>query len=234
MVYADYYGSHNPWYYILQITIIIYGAGLIANIVLVMNTSVPNTAFKTLPGGPIHSLRYSSFQWTIFMLAGFKYFMYPAVNQMILYRRSRGCSIFWYAVIFSLVLINFFVVLGLARFYSSCNGQGQIDNPCTSKVYCCAQEIWSVSTNNCINTQACTAGFPATQADLRPNVDFIWYFSVSVAFLAFDLFFVGFFGGVFHISPIPRAITKRQAMEEGLNSEKGVMNNNNNKMTKGE
>lgn len=217
MVYKDYYGSDNPWYYVLQITQIIYCAGLLANIVLVMNTSVPDTVFKTLPGGTPYSLRYHSFQWAIFMLAAFKYLMSPFLSQMVLYRRSRGCSIFFFVFIFAIALIDFFVVMGLARFYSACNGNGQVDNPCNSLVWCCAQEIWSISTNGCHNTGPCGPDYPTTQSELGANVNFVWYFAVSVVFLAFDLFYVGFFGGAFYVSPIPKVLYSAQ-----------------NKMTKGE
>lgn len=240
MVYRDYYASNSPWYYVLQITQIIYGCGLLANIVLVMNTNVPDTVFKTLPGGTEYNLRYNSFQWTIFMLAGFKYLMHPILSQMILYRRSRGCSIFWFILIFAIALIDFFVVLGLARLYSDCNRSGQLDNPCNSLVWCCAKEIWTVSSNLCMNNGPCAAGFPTTVAELGANVDFVWYFAVSVAFLAFDLFYVGFFGGAFYVSPIPKVVTRKKAEEDGLigsSMEQGLntlLSSNKNKMTKGE
>jgi hypothetical protein len=217
MVYRDYYHTSSPWYYVLQISVLVYAAGLVANLVLVMNTSVIDTIFRTLPGGTPYSLKWHTFQWFIFMIANMKYFMPILMNQMILYRKSRGCSILWFVFLFIIVMFDLFVVLGLLRFYSACNGQGQPDNPCNSLIYCCAQDIYTISTNACPNSSPCPDYPGLTRDQLGANVDFKWYLAVSIVFLAFDLIFVGFFGGVFYISPLARVKGKNNEEEDNDN-----------------
>jgi len=194
---SDYYQTSSPWYYILQVVMILYGIGAIAYLVILQNENVPNTYFRTLPGGTHFSLKYVSFQWVVLMLSAIKIIMYCIVNTMILYRSSRGCSVLWFIIIILIAFVDVITVVGLGQFYSRCNQVGQLDNPCNDDRWCCAPEIYTVPTHNCPNTVACAAAPVASLSELTSNIDFRWLFWVNFVFMIADLFFAAFFAGMF-------------------------------------
>jgi hypothetical protein len=92
----------------------------------------------------------------------------------------------WLFLLVVVIAMDFLVLSILSNHYSKCNGLDQLDNPCNDKKWCCASEIYSNPASLCGNT--CAAFIP--YSSLVADVDFIWLFSVTVAFCAFDLVFL--------------------------------------------
>jgi hypothetical protein len=74
-----------------------------------------------------------------------------------------------------------------------------VGNPCNSYKWCCASEIYMDATNLCADTVPCIP--PLTLAELKPQVDFVWLYSASVAFAAFDIFFLMLPIGLWVVGP---------------------------------
>jgi len=201
--YRDYYSLSSPWYWVLQICLTLYGMGVFAYLVVVQNIHVPDTVFQSLPGGTYYSARYITFVWFAIMFSAAKVFMYPVANAAVLFRGSRGCSIFWYIFVIALTMIHVVVIVGLGDQYGKCNQPGQKDNLCNDPLYCCAPEIYGASSNGCPNSVAC-AGLttPVTSvSQLGVSIDFLWLFWVNFAYLFIDILIMFFFGAVFGCCP---------------------------------
>jgi len=182
---TDLYESSNALYYFLQIVLWLYALGYVANLVLVMNTSVTHTYFKTLPGGALFTERYVTARWIFLMLALLRILVPICVLSMVLYRRSLGCLIGWLVVLVLLVIVDVLVLIALGTDYGGCNGQNEFGNLCNAPLWCCVPEIYGNPANMCLNSVGCT---PAVALeDLRPNTDFLWLFWVTFVFVVFDV-----------------------------------------------
>lgn len=208
----------SPWYYVIQIMLALYGLGYIATLVLIQNAIVPHTYFKANNNGVLYSLRYTSLYWYSLLFCAMRLFTFLVICQMLLYRKTTccgskgtGCSIFWMILLTGLTIVEVMNLTILGGYYSSCNGLGQVDNPCNDLLWCCAPEIYTQSGNLCSNTAACTPTIALTQ--LKPNVDFVWLFSTTVAFTGFDIFFL--------LLPIGLWLTKNGGGDGGEEEEDG-------------
>lgn len=185
----------SPWYYVIQVMLAIYGLGYVATLVLIQNAIVPHTYFKANNNGVLYSLRYVSLYWYSLLFCAMRLFTFLVICQMLLYRKTNccgtkgtGCSIFWMILLAGLTVVEVINLTILGGYYSKCNGLGQVDNPCNDLLWCCANEIFTQSGNLCSNTAPCTPAVALEQ--LKPNIDFVWLFSTTVAFTGFDIFFL--------------------------------------------
>jgi len=199
MALPDYYVVTGPWYYVLNVAKLIYAACFIAFTIVLQNATVPMTV--TAPGQPwgtYFSLVYKSLYWLVLFLSCWRIMMYVNVEFMILYRKTRACSVIWFVGLMIITLIDLLIVVGAGQMYGNCNLPGQTFNPCNAPDRCCVPEIYQVAQNGCANMIACQPQFPTLLSQLRPNADFMWFFYVSIGFLLADVLFVLFFAGLFY------------------------------------
>lgn len=202
-------GSDLKWY-LLQVAIYIFAAGIVADLVQVINLSVTDTYFRQLPGGTYYTLKYSSLQWALLLLTNVKLLMPVVALMAILFRKKRGCSIFWFTLVAAIWLISVVVVFGLGQLYSEANRNGQRDNIFTDPLYCCAPEIFTEPANHCPNTGACTCPpppmpcppLPTTRADLHAWQDASARFWVDFVYMLYHTGLLIFFAiAFFYPSP---------------------------------
>ncbi|MBX9636967.1 MAG: hypothetical protein K2Q45_05390 [Nitrosomonas sp.] len=189
----DAYDEGKPIYYVLQVLLVLYCAGYIASLTLVQNMDVPHTYNKGNADGILYSNRYISLYWFVGMFSGLRIFVPIFVCLSILFRKTTCCgsntffcSSMWLVLLVIVLLFDFVSLSVLGNFYAKCNGLDQVDNPCNDKKWCFTQEIYSNPANLCGNT--CNPFFP--YASLVADVDFVWLFSVTVAFCGIDLVFL--------------------------------------------
>ena len=183
----DRYEESTALFVILQIIVWLYVAGSIAYLVLIMNTTIRHTYLTpaTMPGTLV-SDRWNTFLWVFLFLSVVAHVGMPFVlDQLTLWRKSGGCSIFWAIFLILFVMISAIVVAVLGVYAGTCNGQNQNGNICNDLQWCCAPEIYSNPANLCPNTGMCTP--PKTLTELSSNVDFRWLLAVSIVFLVFDV-----------------------------------------------
>jgi hypothetical protein len=244
---ADWYSPYGAWYYILQVLIYVFAAGLIADLVQVMNLNVTDTYFRELPGGKYFTLQFSSLQWTLLMLTNVKYMMPPIVMMAILFRRQWSCTVFWFILMSIVWFSSLFVFIGFARFYGQANAmQGDRDNFFNSPLWCCAPEVYSNPSNQCPNVGACTCPpppqpcphIPTNVAELRVNEDALGRFWVDFVFFLYHSFMVGFFLWVLAQPAIKKRMAAREKRQEDTDLFREKVQQmpaiTTNKMTKGE
>ncbi len=193
--HVDAYDIGSGWYYVFHVMLIIYGLGYIASLVLIQNVQVEHTFHKANVHGVLYSDRYVSAYWLAVFLMTFRPLIFVVVCSLLLYRnttccgnKATACSAFWVVLLVLFVLADLLSFAIMSSFWTKCNGLGQAGNPCNSYKWCCAANIYSDPSNLCSITAACDP--VVTLSELQPNVDFVWLFSVSVAFAAFDVFFL--------------------------------------------
>lgn len=202
MSQKDYYTVTSASYYLLIIGTLLYAACFIAFLVLIQNANVTNTVLApNYPWGEYVSLLYASAYWLALFLSCWRILLVPSIQFLILFRKTRWCSIMWLVIIFLITLIDLLVIVSLGKLYGACNGVGQQFNPCNDPNYCCASEIYSQPNSGCTNTIACPASFPSSISGLYANVDFVWLFFTSLGFLVGDLIFLIYFMSMFYVSP---------------------------------
>jgi hypothetical protein len=198
--YRDYYDSkRSPWYWVLQVCVTLYGLGAFAYLVLLQNVHIPDTVFDALPGGRYYTGRYITFAWYAIMLSAASLVVYPAINALVLFRGSKGCSVFWFGLLVALTFLQLVVVVGLAEQYGKCNQGGQHGNLCNDPRWCCSPAIFTVTSNGCFNTVPCP-DYPSPK--LVPNTDFLWIFWSNFFFFFADLLLMLYFGLVFFCCPV--------------------------------
>lgn len=166
--------------YFFDVWIIVFGLFYFASLALVLNYS---TVHRMQPvTGIIYSLRYTSLEWVLSFLGPMRLLFGAAVMLMVIFRKQRGCISFWFAVLLAFFILDIFVLAGWGMFYSNCNKQGEVDNPCNDPLWCCYQPIYSVSGNACTNTVPCTP----VVTTLSPNVDFLWMFYTNLGFVVLE------------------------------------------------
>jgi hypothetical protein len=202
----DAYSIGSLWYYVLHTLLIIYGLGYIVSLVLIQNAQVEHTYTKANVYGILHSDRYVSAYWLALVLMTVRPLIFVVVCSLLLYRNTTccgnkaiGCNAFWVALLVIFVLADLLSFALMSSFYTKCNGIGQVGNPCNSYKWCCASEIYMDATNLCADTVPCIP--PLTLAELKPQVDFVWLYSASVAFAAFDIFFLMLPIGLWVVGP---------------------------------
>lgn len=184
---VDLYESSSALYYFLQFAVWIYVLAYVAHMVLILNTSVTHTYFKTLPGGTLFSERYATARWIFLMLGALRILVPIAVLSIILYRLHTNCMLWWIFVLALLVITDTLVLISLGTDFGDCNGQNQFGNLCNSVTppWCCAPSIFGNPGNMCPNSAGCTPA--VTVADLAPNSNFLWLFYATVGFVVLDL-----------------------------------------------
>lgn len=188
-MFRDWYTTKNTWYYVVQIAAYIFAAGLIADLVQVMNLYVPE----------------HNFQRVMLTLTNVKYLMPVFIMAAVLFRRSFNWSVLWFSLIVSCWAIGAFVLFGWGIYYSSANKKGAVGNVFNDPLWCCAPEVYSNAEHGCPNTEPCTCPtppepcphIPTSVSELRvPRqwlarfwVDFLYllYHSAVVAFFAWRL-----------------------------------------------
>jgi len=156
--------------------------------VFINNSSREHTYFK-YPGavgpgpGTLTSHRYDIY-WFAYFFSAISVITVPfAILLMIVYRESRDCSIGWMVVTVVLMLLQVFSVFVLFGAMAQCNHDGQVGNPCNSKVWCCVPAVVGVLANGCPNFGPCPGG-PFTRAELSMDGDFLWVFWINIWILA--------------------------------------------------
>lgn len=189
----DLYDRGEPLYYAVQILLGLYAVGYICSLVLLQNAQVPHTFTKGLDYGTLYSLRYVSLYWFALMFSALRIFVIVFVCLGILFRKTTCCGCkfscctgTWLTLLIIVVMFDFLTLSIVATHYSKCNGLDQLDNPCNDKRWCCVEEIYVNPANKCGNT--CPSYIPYDT--LVADVDFIWLFSLTVVFCAFDLVFM--------------------------------------------
>lgn len=215
---GDYYTLKSPWYWVIQAFTILYGLSIIAYGVVILNTTVTHTYFPGTVINEQYSQRYVSLAWYALFFAAMHIFMYPFVMMMITFRASYRCSIFWVALIFTLMVMSSYVIITLGRDYRFCNSPmpDQRDNLCNDKRWCCAPEVNAHEASGCpfAGGVGCEAS-PATPTtpfipainslnDLRTDTDFLWLFWPNFVYLLADICIVSFFLGIFCVAPFPQ------------------------------
>lgn len=189
------YEYGTPWYYALNVIIILYGLGYIASLVLLQNAYVPHTFTPGTTYGTLHTGRFTSGYWLALLFCGMRVFIPLVVCNMLLYRDTRcgrspgsGCIVFWLVCLVLLILFDLMGFTLLAGYYNKCNGIGSVDNPCNDKRWCCVPDVFMDPGNLCHNTVSCTP--LVFLPDLRPDTDFLWLFWTSFVFILADVFFL--------------------------------------------
>jgi hypothetical protein len=158
--------------------------------VLVNNTAFEHTYVKH-PSNPgvLTSDRYT-LEWWAYTVNSMVVVLFPmVVMMMIIYRKQYGCNVFWFLVFFLAFAAHTAGCVVLSVSYAQCNADGQANNQCNSKLWCCAPEIYSNPANDCANTLPCTP--PVTLAELTPDVDFVWFYWTNIYFALFHIVFAG-------------------------------------------
>jgi hypothetical protein len=207
---GDYYTLKSPWYWVIQAFTITYALSILAYAVLILNTRATDTYFPATLVNSYYTQRYVSVTWYALLFAAAHLLMYPIVMMMITFRRSHGCSVFWFSLIFILLVMSSYTVLTLARDYKSCNNPSgdQRDNLCNDKRWCCAPEVNSNTANACpFSGGVVCPDIPEISSvnDLRPDLDFLWLFWTNFVYWVADTFIVLFFLGMFCVAPFPAA-----------------------------
>jgi hypothetical protein len=193
----DIYTKRRAAYYFFMVLQIIYLAAILANFVLIMNATVKHTHTYENNNGPLYSERYDSMYWFALMFSACRIFLFITLCSVLLYRKTscccggrnnRYCSNFWIFLLLCFVVIDVFVLATLGSFFSGCNVPGNANNPCNDLRYCHVPEVYNNPDSGCTYMTAWLP--PVTQGELRRDRDFIWMFSVSVAFVAFDCVFL--------------------------------------------
>lgn len=203
---GDYYRLNSPWYYVIQVFTIFYALSTLANLVLVLNMHVTETAFPGTAVNEYYSQQYTSLQWWALFFCGAHVLMFPWVMMMITFRRSHGCSVFWFALIFMLVVGDAYSFIVLTGSFIRCNQVDQRDNLCNDKRWCCAPDVNGHASNACPVTPGATcADYPGitSHADLSPGGWFVALWTVNLLYFLADIAVVAFFLGIFCISPFP-------------------------------
>lgn len=188
----DYFVSGNAWYWIIQVISPIYYLSTIAYMILLLNVVIIDTYCEVYPCGAYFTLRFHSLQWIAVSLTGMRFLAFPLFAFAVVWRKDLGCTIFWFILFLIVVMLDVFAFLSLSRFYASCNGLNQPYNLCNDVNYCCAAEIWSVSSNRCKNTGPCPVGFPTILSQLAPNDIFIWIWSVCFPYVLVEILALSF------------------------------------------
>lgn len=186
--FQDAYDRGGALYYFIQVLKWIYFLGSIAYLVLIMNVTILHT-IQNPPSSPgtLISQRYNSFVWVFLMLSVISHIgMALVIFMFVLWRKDRGCTIFWTILMILFLIISVFVVAMLGSLSGNCNGQNQAGNICNDLRWCCAPEIYTNPANLCQPTGACPAT-PVTLHDLSSNVDFRWLFAVSIIFMLLNI-----------------------------------------------
>jgi len=192
---GDYYRYSNPWYFVIQFFLVVYALTTLAYIVLITLVNVEHTYFPGTAVNVLHSDRYTSLTWWAIFLASTHVLMVPFALMMITFRRSYGCSIFWFSLIFTLGVCDCYVFIVLGTDFQTCNNYDARGNICNDKAWCCAPQVNSVGSNACPITPGATcATRPITSlSELSPDIDFVWLFATNVAYLVADVLVIVFF-----------------------------------------
>lgn len=192
---GDYYRYSNPWYFAIQFFLILYGLSTLAYIVLITLENVEHTYFPGTAINTLHSDRYTSVTWWAIFLASTHVLMVPFALMMITYRRSYGCSVFWFSLIFTLGFCDSYVLIVLGNDYQTCNNYDARGNICNDKAWCCAPQVNSVGSNACpISAGGTCASRPITGLEqLSADPDFVWLFATNVAYFVADTLVIVFF-----------------------------------------
>lgn len=189
----DLYDRGHALYYVLQVLLCTYAAGYFCSLVLIQNAYPTHTYHKNNNNGVLYSTRYTSLYWVALMFSAMRFMVIVFVCMAILFRKTTCCGCkfncctgIWISLLIILVAFDFLTLSILGNHYAKCNGLDQVDNPCNDKKWCCAEEIYNNPANLCSNT--CTPFIPYNT--LVADVDFIWLFSLTVVFCAFDLVFM--------------------------------------------
>lgn len=189
----DSYETGSATYYLTQALLIVYGIGFIASCALLLNAQVKYTHTLGNVFGPLYSDRYVTQWWWSLFFAATRIFMFMCVCSLLLYRKTATwCNIFWMIPIFLLLLMDVAALLMLSGYFATCNSSvnGNFNNPCNSLNWCCDARIYTNPAQHCRPTSPCPPGQAQTLEQMRPNVDFLWLFSINVVSVAFGLYFL--------------------------------------------
>lgn len=203
---GDYYRLTSPWYYVIQVFVYVYALSTLANLVLVLNISVTNTAFPGTEINVYYTQRYNSMQWWALVFCGAHVLMFPWVMMAITFRRSHGCSVFWFAFMFVLLVGDAFSFIVLTGSYIQCNRNDARNNLCNDARWCCAPDVNAQASNGCPVTPGVQcADWPqiVSSANLSPSGWFVALYIVNLLYFVVDLLIVIFFLGMFCAAPFP-------------------------------
>jgi hypothetical protein len=174
------------------VLLLIYGAGVVASLVLLQNATVIHTNTLGNIYGPLYSDRFVTPWWWALFFAATRVLMFMSVCSMLLYRKTGGwCTIIWIVPVSLFILLDLGSLIILGTYLGSCNANvpGNWNNPCNSYVYCCDVRIYSNPENHCRPTAPCPPGQAQTLEQMQPNTDFIWLFALSIVAIVFDCYF---------------------------------------------
>lgn len=186
-------------YYILHISLALYGLGFIASLALFNNATVPHGYMFGAEFGRLHSERYGGSVWTALFLSCFRFWTFIVLCFLILFRKTlccgsqTCCTSFWYIFLLGLTLLEL-IAFGINwSFLQSCNtnSKGNRFNPCNDKRWCCDKRIRDAEENKCPSADPC--GAPNTNLRLEQmhaDPDFMWHFVVNLCCLLFALCYV--------------------------------------------
>lgn len=192
-------GQHDSFetgaasYYVTNVLLFLYGAGVVASLVLLQNATVLHTNTLGNNYGPLYSDRFVTPWWWALCFSATRVIMFLCVCSMLLYRKTGGgcCTIIWMVPISFFILLDLGTLFMLSNYLGACNTNvpGNWNNPCNSYVYCCDARIYNNPNNNCRPTSACPPGQAQTLEQMHPNADFLWLFALSVVAIVFDIYF---------------------------------------------
>jgi hypothetical protein len=200
----SYYDQKSWLFYVLQVTLIVYGLGVIAYLVPLQNAAVTDTHFPGTSSGVHYTQRYISMQWWALFFSAFHILGFVCICIIFLYRNHYGCFLGWFILFFIIVILDACTVIVLGASYNRCNTER--DNLCNDLRWCFVPSIHAIATNGCPYTGPDfihDAPTVLTVNDLYPNPDFLWLFYVNLFYLLLDVLFVFFFAGVFCVMPFP-------------------------------
>ncbi len=188
----DYYTVHSPYYYVYNVTVIVYTLAFIASSWLAANMG---SLHYVGTDGVLYSERYRSAYDLALRLMGLRFWVPFAVLCMLLYRRVQAacCSMFWIMVLALLFTMDVVALAMLGSQLGACNTpQARYGNPCNDRRWCAVAEVQNAPGNDCPTGVGAWAAPNDALAldDLRKNGDFVWLFSTSIVFVAVELLLV--------------------------------------------
>lgn len=182
---GDLYDRNTCARYTISFFIALYVIAYALYGVLMINVNEINSWF-TQPGDPCGSLvttRYNNITYWAIALSCFRIFFMTAMIGIIGFKRVKGCTTGWIAVMMVVLSIDFFVWITLLSNVIGANTPGR-PTMCDDLLKCNVAEFYNNPTPNwCLNTAATPRDIDLMADDLTLNSDCVWVFASNTVWL---------------------------------------------------
>ncbi len=190
----------TPLYYILNLTIMVYGVCVFFFQIPLQNADVMHTYLHGGVNGVLYSERYSSPYHFALMFSAGRLLTFICVCMMILFRKTRlgcgsrkvgACTAFWSILLTVLIVLDVASLAILSSYYSHCNAVDAKSNPCNDRRWCAAPEVYMRDSNECPSTGPWAGTNAAlTLSDMHVDSDFQWLLGLNVFFVMLEALFL--------------------------------------------